>query len=202
MNPVWQMSAMRPSMMLLVSTTTGRSAEALLLTGAVSRGSRGQRIYVHPRTGIVIVQLANESAQDFPFRKIVHHIAGEPYRYPVGIPGRLFVAARGGASADSLRRLYAVLVERARANPADYVLGEAPMLAVGQKLLERPATRPAGLAVLELAVERSPRSLEAHEALRRAGVSRFDPATTAKTSGDRLQNRMRAEVLLRFEKAA
>ncbi|HEY8176344.1 MAG TPA: hypothetical protein VIF32_11660 [Gemmatimonadaceae bacterium] len=35
-------------------------------------GSRGQRIYVNPRLNTVIVQLADESAQDFPFRKIAH----------------------------------------------------------------------------------------------------------------------------------
>jgi CubicO group peptidase (beta-lactamase class C family) len=60
-------------------------------------GSRGQRIYVHPRGRIVIVQLANESAQEFPFRKLVHYLLGEPFRYPVGIAGRLAGAARSGA---------------------------------------------------------------------------------------------------------
>src|SRR5262245_107927 len=45
-------------------------------------GSRGQRIYVHPGSRLVIVQLANDSAQEFPFRKLVHAWAGEPFRYP------------------------------------------------------------------------------------------------------------------------
>ena len=128
-------------------------------------GSRGQRIYVHPRSRIVIVQLANESAQDFPFRKLVHHLMGEPYRYPGGIPGRLMVAANGGAGPDSLRRLYRALCERAATEPASLVISESGMVSVGQRLLEKPATTAAGVAVLELAVERSPDSYRTHETL-------------------------------------
>jgi CubicO group peptidase (beta-lactamase class C family) len=128
-------------------------------------GSRGQRIYVHPASRIVIVQLANDSAQEFPFRKIVHHLRGEPFRYPVSIPGRLLTAAQSGASPDSVRRLYTTLGERAQADPASFVISEAGMIAVGQALLEQPPTRATGLAVLELAAERSPRSFKAREAL-------------------------------------
>ena len=51
-------------------------------------GSRGQRLYVHPRSRLVIVQLANDSRQEFPFRAIVHAWMGEPFRYPVSIPAR------------------------------------------------------------------------------------------------------------------
>ena len=128
-------------------------------------GSRGQRIYVHPRSRIIIVQLANESAQEFPFRKIVHYLLGEPFRYPASIPARLASAAKGGASADSVRRLYHALVERARTEPAGFVISEAGMITVGQQLLAQPASSAVGLAVLELAVERSPASYRTHEAL-------------------------------------
>lgn len=131
-------------------------------------GSRGQRIYVHPRSRIVIVQLANDSAQEFPFRRIVHYLMGEPFRYPTGIAGRLLGAASRGADADSVRRLYHALVARAEARPADFVNSESGMLTVGQKLLGEPGKKPIGVAVLELAVERSPGSYRAHEALGRA----------------------------------
>jgi len=128
-------------------------------------GSRGQRIYVNPRAHLVIVQLANESAQDFPFRKIAHYLMGEPFRYPASIPGRLLAAARGGASPDSLRLLYGHLMEREKADPQGFVVTEAGMLSVGRTLLDEPRQRATGLAVLELAVERAPTSYQAHEAL-------------------------------------
>jgi CubicO group peptidase (beta-lactamase class C family) len=128
-------------------------------------GSRGQRIYVHPRSRLVIVQLANDSNQEFPFRKIAHYLLGEPFRYPASIPARLNAAARAGAEPDSVRRLYSALVERARARPADFVISETGMIAVGQALLRVKGRGAAGLAVLELAVERAPASYRAHEAL-------------------------------------
>ena len=128
-------------------------------------GSRGQRIYVHPRSRLIIVQLANESAQEFPFRKIVHYLMGETFRYPTSIPGRLASAARNGASADSVRRLYHQLVERERLQPADFVISEAGLLSVGRTLLGLRDRSDVGLAVLEMAVERSPTSYRAREAL-------------------------------------
>jgi CubicO group peptidase (beta-lactamase class C family) len=128
-------------------------------------GSRGQRIYVHPRSHLVIVQLANDSAQEFPFRKIVHYLLGEPFRYPVSIPGRLAMAVERGADADSVRLLYRGLVERAGARPADFVVSEAGLISVGRSLFAQPGHSAQGLAVLELAVERAPASYRAHEAL-------------------------------------
>jgi len=131
-------------------------------------GSRGQRIYVHPRSRIVIVQLANDSAQDFPFRKIVHHLLGEPFRYPVSIPRRLLTAATNGAGPDAVKQQYATLAEQARTQPASFVITEAGMIAAGQQLLENEERVAAGIALLELAVERSPKSFRAHEALGQA----------------------------------
>ncbi len=47
-------------------------------------GAKGQRLYVHPPSGTIIVQLADDDAQDFPFRRITHYLLGESYEYPVG----------------------------------------------------------------------------------------------------------------------
>ena len=52
--------------------------------------------------------------------------------------------------------------------PADFVISEAGLLAVGRTLLDQPARASAGRAVLELAVERSPRSYRARETLAEA----------------------------------
>jgi CubicO group peptidase (beta-lactamase class C family) len=46
-------------------------------------GAKGQRIYVHPPSGTIIVQLADSDEQDFPFRRITHYLLGESYRYPI-----------------------------------------------------------------------------------------------------------------------
>jgi CubicO group peptidase (beta-lactamase class C family) len=131
-------------------------------------GSRGQRIYVHPRSRIVIVQLANDSAQDFPFRKIVHHLLGEPFRYPVSIPRRLLTAATNGAGPDAVKQLFVTLTEQAQHEPASFVITEAGMIAAGQQLLAKKEHVAAGIAMLELAVERSPKSFRAREALGQA----------------------------------
>ncbi|HET9325807.1 MAG TPA: serine hydrolase [Candidatus Eisenbacteria bacterium] len=128
-------------------------------------GSRGQRIYVHPPSRLVIVQLANDSDQEFPFRKIVHAWMQEPFRYPVSIPNRLLAAARGGVGPDSLKRLYRRLADAAHARPADFVISEAGLISVGQTLMGDEGRTAAGITVLELAVERSPRSYRAREAL-------------------------------------
>ncbi len=131
-------------------------------------GSRGQRIYVHPRTHTVIVQLADDSRQDFPFRRIVHYLAGEPYVYPRGIPGLLYQTALRGASADSVRALYRFLVSDATAHPERYYIVEAGMIQVGSALAAEPRTHDAGVAVLALSVERSPESPRSRAALQKA----------------------------------
>ena len=129
------------------------------------RSSRGQRIYVHPGSRLVIVQFANDSHQEFPFRKIVHAWLNERFRYPSSIPSRLLAAARAGAGADSVKRLYRRLAGEALARPADFVVSQAGMISVGMSLLGESGRAAVGLAVLELAVERSPNSSQAREAL-------------------------------------
>jgi CubicO group peptidase (beta-lactamase class C family) len=47
-------------------------------------GARGQRLYVHPPSRTIIVQLADDDRQDFPFRRITHYLLGTPYAYPHG----------------------------------------------------------------------------------------------------------------------
>jgi len=128
-------------------------------------GSRGQRIYVHPPSRLVIVQLANDSEQEFPFRKLVHAWMNDPFRYPVSIPNRLLSAGRSGAGPEELKHLYRRLTAQSREHPADFVINENGLLGVGQKLMEEEERTAAGLAVFELAVERSPGSYRAHEAL-------------------------------------
>ena len=97
-------------------------------------GSRGQRIYVNRRLNTIIVQLANESLQDFPFRKIAHYLAGEPYVYPRVIANQLYAAIAGGASADSVRTLYGNLVVRSRNEPASLSTSRASMGALVRRL--------------------------------------------------------------------
>jgi CubicO group peptidase (beta-lactamase class C family) len=127
-------------------------------------GSKGQRLYVHRPSRTIIVQLADDSDQEFPFRKVVHYLAGEPFRYPTPIPALLLRAGRT-ATPDSIRALYRQLSARERANPAELVINEGGMIAVGIQLTADAATRPTGLAVLELSVERSPRSYRSRDAL-------------------------------------
>jgi len=97
-------------------------------------GSRGQRIYVNRRLRTIIVQLADESAQDFPFRKIAHYLAGEPYTYPRVIANQLYAAISGGATADSVRTLYNTLVNRRSADPSSYTNSRAMMVALSRRL--------------------------------------------------------------------
>jgi hypothetical protein len=130
------------------------------------RWLQGQRIYVHPPTRTVIVQLADDSRQDFPFRHIAHYLAGQAYAFPRGIPGLLYTAALHGAPADSVRRLYQLLTADADRHPERYYILEAGMIQVGQALAAKRETRDAGVAVLELSVERSPLSSRSRAALK------------------------------------
>lgn len=97
-------------------------------------GSRGQRIYVNRRLNTIIVQLADESAQDFPFRRIAHYLAGEPYAYPRVVANQLFAVISGGASTDSVRVLFRTLVTRRAEDPAAWSYSRASMLALAKRL--------------------------------------------------------------------
>ena len=97
-------------------------------------GSRGQRIYVNRRLRTIIVQLADESPQDFPFRKVAHYLAGEPYLYPRVVANQLYAAIVGGASADAVRTLHHDILARLESNPAGYSLSRASMEALVKRL--------------------------------------------------------------------
>jgi len=102
-------------------------------------GSRGQRIYVLPPTRTIIVQLAEDSNQDFPFRRIAHYLANEPYRYPRGIPGLVLEAARA-YGADSARAVFLRLTAEMRTSPERYVMNELGLLSVIETLRQEKRT--------------------------------------------------------------
>ena len=107
-------------------------------------GSRGQRIYVHPRSRLVIVQLANDSRQDFLFRAVVHHLMGSR--------SCIRPASLGSCCAPPTERRdrtrFAAGIARsprdAREHPARYVISEAGMIATGERLLEQKGRRRSG----------------------------------------------------------
>ena len=122
-------------------------------------GSHGQRVYVDPATRTVIVQLANESRQDFPFRKVVAYLTGMPFEYPRSIPALVRQAAmRFGV--DSVRPVFERLNAERRAAPERFVVTERAMVTVGTMLADSARTRAAGIAVLELTVDQYARSAE------------------------------------------
>ena len=97
-------------------------------------GSGGQRIYVDPASHMIIVQLANQSRQDFPFRKIVAYLQGEPYQYPRSIPALVRLAALN-FGADSTRVTFERLTAAERETPALYVVTRVAFEAVVKELL-------------------------------------------------------------------
>ena len=121
-------------------------------------GSRGQRIYVHPPTRTIIVQLAEDSNQDFPFRRIAHYLANEPYRYPRGIPGLVLEAARA-YGADSARAVFLRLTAEMRTAPERYVMNEVGLLGVIETLRQEKRTDAADalLVLAEKTYRGSPR---------------------------------------------
>lgn len=115
-------------------------------------GSRGQRVYVHRPTKTIIVQLSEDSEQDFPFRKVAHYLAGEVYRYPRGIPG-LVKRALESQSIDSARTLFRNLSAEEREHPERYVINRAALHAVGEEFAKQGMTAKAN-AAFEMEKER------------------------------------------------
>ena len=107
-------------------------------------GSHGQRIYVDPATRMIIVQLANDSRQDFPFRKIVAYLNGQSWEYPRSIPVLVRQAAMA-FGADSAHAVFERLVAAERNAPAHYVITRRAMDSVVNELLGSEKTRAAGL---------------------------------------------------------
>jgi len=126
-------------------------------------GSRGQRIYVHRPTGTIIVQVADDSDQEFPFRRIAHYLKGEPYRYPVGIAGAVLRAGRT-FGADSARSVFQRLTRAMNEPPAEYTVNEAGLLSVTATLAAEQRDEAAD-ALLDLVRERYPGSCAVHRML-------------------------------------
>jgi CubicO group peptidase (beta-lactamase class C family) len=120
-------------------------------------GSHGQRIYVDPKTRTIIVQLANKSDQDFPFRKIVAYLNGTTWDYPRSIPSIVYTAAvRFGA--DSIRPAFERSIAQLNRNPEGFVITQSGMLAVGSNLLKDQKTLPSAIEVYRIITQRYPMS--------------------------------------------
>jgi len=120
-------------------------------------GSHGQRIYVDPATETVIVQLANNSNQDFPFRKVVAYLNGTVWDYPRLIPGLVYQAATN-FGADSVRPVFRRLMDDRASHPEKYTITENAMNTVGTLLIKEPKTLPAAIEVYKIVTEQYPRS--------------------------------------------
>jgi hypothetical protein len=84
---------------------------------------------VHPPTKTIIIQLADDSEQYFPFRKVAHYLAGETYRYPRGILG-LTIRARQSGGADSAKAVFRRTTAEEKEHPERYFLSRDVLLAV------------------------------------------------------------------------
>lgn len=76
---------------------------------------------MHPPTKTIIIQLADDSEQYFPFRKVAHYLAGETYRYPRGILG-LTIRARQSGGADSAKAVFRRTTAEEKEHPERYFL--------------------------------------------------------------------------------
>jgi hypothetical protein len=115
-------------------------------------GSKGQRVYVHPPTKTIIVQLADDSDQDFPFRKVAHYLAGQTYRYPRGIVG-LVRQALQTQSIDSAKTLFRNLSAEEKEHPERYFINRAGLHAVGEDFAKQGKTAQSN-AIFEMEKER------------------------------------------------
>lgn len=80
-------------------------------------GSRGQRVYVHRPSRTIVVQLTEDSEQEFPFRRVVHYLRGEPWSYPSGIAGAVLRAGRSFGADSARATLGRLLAAMTRARP-------------------------------------------------------------------------------------
>ena len=118
-------------------------------------GSHGQRIYVDPKTRTIIVQLANKSNQDFPFRKLVAYLNGARWDYPRSIPSLINTAAvRFGA--DSIRPTYQRLMADRERNPEAFVITQSAMLTLGSILAKESKTARSAVEVYRIVTEQNP----------------------------------------------
>jgi CubicO group peptidase (beta-lactamase class C family) len=137
-------------------------------------GSNGERLYIDPATRTIIVQFANFSSQDFPFRKIAGYLTGSNWNYPQLIPGMM---RQTGANfgVDSIRPVFARLDSLRRLRPEGFSITERGMNTAGNLLADSARTRAAGIELLTLVTEQFPGSAlgftNLANALRQAGDS-------------------------------
>ena len=119
-------------------------------------GSAGQRVYVDPASRTIIVQLANSSRQDFPFRRIAAYLNGTPWDYPRSIPAALLQAGRQ-FGADSIGPTFERLMAERHRSPEGYVIFKQAMLSVARLLGDSARTRPAAEEVAKIIAREYPR---------------------------------------------
>jgi hypothetical protein len=115
-------------------------------------GSRGQRIYVHPPTKTIIIQLSEDSEQDFPIRKVAHYVAGETYRYPRGILGLTLQQLNAG-NVDSAKAVFRRASADEREHPERYFINREGILGYAAELRKEGKEEQAAV-LYELASER------------------------------------------------
>jgi CubicO group peptidase (beta-lactamase class C family) len=120
-------------------------------------GSHGQRIYVDPASQTIVVQLANDSRQDFPFRKVVAYLNGKSWEYPRLIPALLYQAATN-FGADSIRPRFRRFMDDRAQHPERYSITENGMNTVGALLLKESKSVPAAIELYKIITEQYPRS--------------------------------------------
>ncbi len=118
-------------------------------------GALGQRIYVDPATRTIMVQLANDSDQEFPFRKIAAYLSGKTWDYPQSIAAILRQTATTHG-ADSIRPVFERLMSERAKNPVGYVVTARGLFSSGRSLAAESETLGAGIEVLRLATEYAP----------------------------------------------
>ena len=103
------------------------------------------------------MQLANDSRQDFPFRRIVAYLLDKTWEYPRFIPGLLNQAATN-FGVDSIRPMFQRFMDDRALHPEKYFVTESALNAVGGLLVKQPTTLAAGLEVYRIITEQYPRS--------------------------------------------
>ena len=118
-------------------------------------GSNGQRVYVDPASKTIIVQLANMSDQDFPFRKLTAYLIGATWNYPRFVPGSLYQAGmRFGV--DSIQPIFDRMMHDRERNPESVAITASGMRSAGRLLMDSTKSREAGIRVLLIETARNP----------------------------------------------
>jgi hypothetical protein len=107
-----------------------------------------------PPTKTIIIQLSEDSEQDFPFRKVAHYVAGETYRYPRGILGLTLQQLNAG-NVDSARAVFRRASADEREHPERYFINRESILGYAAEL-RKEGREDQAVVLYELASERYP----------------------------------------------